>query len=54
MFAVVAVAILITLSFASLAYIASRKGYHTTAAVAAAGGWLFGAISVVIWFWYSR
>jgi hypothetical protein len=52
MFAVVAVAILIALSFASLAYIASRKGYHTT--VAAAGGWLFGAISVVIWFWYSR
>jgi hypothetical protein len=38
-------------SFASLAYIANRKGYHTVTAVAASGAWLFGAISVLIWFW---
>jgi hypothetical protein len=42
MFAVVAVAILITLSFASLAYIASRKGYHTNSR--GGGGW-----SMAVW-----
>jgi hypothetical protein len=40
MFAVVVV-LLNALSFASLAYVANRKGYHTMAALAAAGAWLF-------------
>jgi hypothetical protein len=50
MFAVVVV-LLNALSFASLAYIANRKGYHTMAALAAAGAWLFGVTAVLIWFW---
>jgi hypothetical protein len=45
MFAVVVV-LLNTLSFASLAYVANRKGYYTMAALAAAGAWLFGAAGV--------
>ena len=37
-------------SFASLAYIANRKGYHAMAALAAAGAWLFGVTGgVLIW-----
>jgi|HubBroStandDraft_6_1064221.scaffolds.fasta_scaffold594840_1 hypothetical protein len=47
----VAVVLLNTLSFASLAYVANRKGRHALAALAAAGAWLFGAASVLIWFW---
>jgi hypothetical protein len=47
----VAVVLLNTLSFASLAYVANRKGHHALAALAAAGAWLFGAASVLIWFW---
>jgi hypothetical protein len=47
----VAVVLLNTLSFASLAYVANRKGHHAMAALAAAGAWLFGAASVLIWFW---
>ena len=39
----IAVVLLNALSFASLAYIAYRKGYHAMAALAAAGAWLFGA-----------
>ena len=39
MFAITVV-LLNTLSFASLAYIANRKGYHAMAALAAAGAWL--------------
>jgi hypothetical protein len=50
MFAV-AVVLLNTVSFASLAYVANRKGHHAMAALAAAGAWLFGAASVLIWFW---
>ena len=38
----VAVVVLNALSFASLAYVANRKGYHAMAALAAAGAWLFG------------
>ena len=45
MFAVVVV-LLNALSFASLAYIANRRGYHAMAALAAAGAWLFGVASV--------
>ena len=41
MFAI-AVVLLNTLSFASLAYVANRKGYHAMAALLAAGAWLFG------------
>jgi hypothetical protein len=49
MFAI-AVVLLNALSFASLAYIANRKGYHAMAALAAAGAWLFGATGgVLIW-----
>jgi hypothetical protein len=49
MFAI-AVVLLNTLSFASLAYFANRKGYHAMAALAAAGAWLFGVISgLLIW-----
>jgi len=47
----VAVVLLNTLVFASLAYVANRKGHHAMAALAAAGAWLFGAASVLIWFW---
>lgn len=47
----VAVVLLNTLSFASLAYVANRKGHHAMAALAAAGAWLFGAASVLIRFW---
>ena len=47
----VAVVLLNTLSFASLAYVANRKGHHALAALAAAGAWLFGAASALIWFW---
>jgi hypothetical protein len=47
----VAVVLLNTLSFASLAYVANRKGHHAMAALAAARAWLFGAASVLIWFW---
>ena len=38
----VAVVVLNALSFASLAYVANRKGHHAMAALAAAGAWLFG------------
>jgi hypothetical protein len=49
MFAITVV-LLNALSFASLAYIASRKGYHAMAALAAAGAWLFGVTgNVLIW-----
>ena len=41
MFAVVVV-LLNALSFASLAYVANRKGQHAMAALLAAGAWLFG------------
>ena len=41
MFALMVV-LLNALSFASLAYVANRKGYHAMAALAAAGAWLFG------------
>jgi len=50
MFAVVVV-LLNALSFASLAYVVNRKGHHALAALLAAGAWLFGAASVLIWFW---
>jgi hypothetical protein len=50
MFAV-GVVLLNALSFASLAYVANRKGHHALAALLAAGAWLFGAASVLIWFW---
>jgi hypothetical protein len=50
MFAVVVV-LLNALSFASLAYVANRKGHHALAALLAAGAWLFGVASVLIWFW---
>jgi hypothetical protein len=46
----IAIVLLNALSFASLAYIANRKGYHTMAALAAAGAWLFGVTGgVLIW-----
>ena len=46
----VAVVVLNALSFASLAYVANRKGYHAMAALGAAGAWLFGVASVwLIW-----
>ena len=49
MYAIVVV-LLNTLTFAFLAYIADRKGYHAMAALAAAGAWLFGvAGGVLIW-----
>jgi len=49
MFAI-AVVLLNALSFALLAYIANRKGYHALAALAAAGAWLFGvAGGLLIW-----
>ena len=47
----IAVVLLNALSFASLAYIANRKGYHAMAALAAAGAWLFGVTGVLLWFW---
>ena len=47
MFALMVV-LLNALSFASLAYLANRKGYHAMAALAAAGAWLFGAATVLI------
>jgi hypothetical protein len=50
MFAFV-VGILNALSFASLAYLANRKGYHAMAALAAAGAWLFGAATMLIFVW---
>ena len=50
MFAVVVV-LLNALSFASLAYVANRKGQHTMAALLAAGAWLFGVTAVLIWVW---
>jgi hypothetical protein len=50
MFALVVV-LLNALSFASLAYVANRKGYHAMAALAAGGAWLFGAASVLVWIW---
>jgi hypothetical protein len=51
MFAI-AVVLLNTLSFASLAYFANRKGYHAMAALAAAGAWLFfGVTGVLVWAW---
>ena len=47
-----AVVLLNALSFASLAYLANRKGHHAMAALAAAGAWLFGAASMLLlWFW---
>jgi hypothetical protein len=46
-----AIVLLNALSFASLAYIANRKGYHGTAALAAGGAWLFGAAGVLVWIW---
>jgi hypothetical protein len=46
----IAIVLLNTLSVASLAYVANRKGYHTMAALLAAGAWLFGvAGGVPIW-----
>ena len=42
----VAVVALNALSFASLAYVANRKGYHAMAALLAAGAWLFSVASV--------
>jgi hypothetical protein len=40
------------LSFASLAYVANRKGQHTMAALLAAGAWLFfGVTGVLVWAW---
>jgi hypothetical protein len=42
----IAVVLLNALSFASLAYAANRGGYHTMAALLAAGAWLFGVASV--------
>jgi hypothetical protein len=55
MFAVVVV-LLNALNFASLAYIANRKGYHAMAALAAAGAWLFGVTGgLLIWgIWRKR
>ena len=50
MFAVVVV-LLNTLSFASLAYVAHRKGRRAMAALLAAGAWRFGVTAVLIWFW---
>jgi hypothetical protein len=50
MFAVVVV-LLNALSFASLAFVANRKGQHTMAALLAAGPWLFGVTGVLIWVW---
>jgi hypothetical protein len=50
MFAV-AVVLLNDLSFASLAYVANRKGQHAMAALLAAGAWLFGVTGVLIWVW---
>jgi hypothetical protein len=50
MFAIVVV-LLNALSFASLAYVASRKGQHAMAALLAAGTWVFGVTAVLIWFW---
>ncbi len=50
MFALVVV-LLNALSFASLAYIANRKGNHAMAALAVGGAWLFGAASVLFWIW---
>jgi hypothetical protein len=47
-FAVVVV-LLNALSFASLAYVANRKGQHTMAAPLAARAWLFGVTGVLIW-----
>jgi len=41
-----AVVVLNALGFASLAYVANRKGYSAMAAMAAAGAWLFGVASV--------
>jgi hypothetical protein len=46
-----AVVLLNAVSFASLAYVANRKGHHAMAALAAAGAWLFGVTSVLIWIW---
>jgi hypothetical protein len=46
----IAIVLLNTLSFASLAYVANRKGYHTMAALLAAGAWLFGVTGgMLIW-----
>jgi hypothetical protein len=46
----IAVVLLNAVIFASLAYIANRKGYHAMAALAAAGAWLFGVTGgVLIW-----
>ena len=51
MFAITIV-LLNALSFASLAYIANRKGYYAMAALAAAGTWLFfGVTGVLVWAW---
>jgi len=47
----IAVVLLNALDFASLAYIANRKGYHAMAALAAAGAWLFGVTGVLILLW---
>jgi hypothetical protein len=45
------VVLLNALSFASLAYVANRKGYHAIAALAAAGAWLFGVTALLLWIW---
>jgi hypothetical protein len=50
MFALVVV-LLTALSFASLAYVAHRKGYHAMAALAAAAAWLFGVTAMLVWIW---
>jgi len=46
-----AVVVLNALGFASLAYVANRKGYNAMAALAAAGAWLFGVTGVLLWVW---
>jgi hypothetical protein len=48
---VIAVVLLNTLSLASLACVAIRKGYHAMAALAATGAWLFGVTGVLMWVW---
>ena len=47
----IAVVLLNALSFASLAYIANRKGHYVMAALAAAGAGLFGVTGVLMWVW---
>jgi hypothetical protein len=46
-----AVVLLNTLCFASLAYVTNRKRHYAVAALAAAGAWLFGVAGVLLWVW---